>query len=246
MSTVGRGARVLAAVVLVGACKAGKDDADAAKIKQSIKPHFAPVSTTTTTTAPIGAGTVAPTASSTVPGSSTSTSGPVAAATTSASFTDAAGDVTAPPVDRPPAWADLLGASLVRRADGFELRVHLGDAAPTTTDENHTMNVASFFDVDGDGTIDYEVWANVAARGWGASYFDDVHHGGGYQEKSGVTVTPDGDEVVLRFPLSHLAEADHFRWSIASEWGTYQTLGTIASARDDAPDDGRATGFPGT
>lgn len=108
------------------------------------------------------------------------------------------------------------------------------------------MNIASFYDVDGDGTIDYEVWANIANGGWGESYFDNSKKGGRYQEASGVTVTTEGDEVVLRFPLSHLANAARFRWSLASEWGRYGVIGTDQAARDAAPDDDGASSFPGS
>jgi hypothetical protein len=131
---------------------------------------------------------------------------------------------------------------------GFELRVRVGGGtAPSSSDDEHTMNVASFYDVDGDGTIDYEVWANVAAGGWGSSYFDDVHGGGGFQKQSGVTVAPEGDEVVMQFPATHLTGATRFRWSIASEWGRYDALGTLATARDAMPDDDPdgAADFPG-
>ena len=226
----------------------GHGGEDRTKIKRALRPRFTPV---TSTSAPGAAGpTTSPTASvvgppsTSVPPRSTtqtvvSVSGGVAA------ITDRAGDVTTS-VERPPAWVDLVGATLSRTSAGFELRVRLGGGeAPTSTDEDHTMNVASFYDVDGDGSIDYEIWANLAARGWGSSYFDDVHHGGGFQERSGVHVTPEGDEVVLRFPASHLGSAAAFRWSVSSEWGRYQTLGTVASARDDAPDDDAAAPFPG-
>ena len=154
--------------------------------------------------------------------------------------------MTPSPLDRPPAWVDLLGAHLTRAANGFELRVQLGGghAPESSGDNDHTMNIASFFDVDADGKIDYEVWANLASGGWGSSYFDDVHHSGGYLERSGVTVTTEGDQVVVHFPRSHVADADHFRWSIASEWGRYAVIGTDQAARDQAPDDDGASAFP--
>jgi hypothetical protein len=66
-----------------------------------------------------------------------------------------------------------------------------------------------------------------------------------FQDKSGVAVSTEGDALVLRFPLSHLGFADRFRWSVASEWGRYEVLGTAATARDDVPDNDGAARFPG-
>jgi hypothetical protein len=233
----------LVTAVALAACGGG-GGTDPSKLKQTLRPQFAPTSTSAAGASLTTSTTVAG-SSSTTTGASPSTTVPVTGAPTAAAIVDRAGDVTPSPLDRPPAWADLLGARLTRRDDGFELRVRLaGGSAPSSTDEAHTMNVASFYDLDGDGRVDFEVWANLASGGWGSSYFDDVRGSGGFQERSGVTVTPEGDEVVLRFPLAHLQRATRFRWSIASEWGRYEVLGTAASARDDAPDDDAAADFP--
>jgi hypothetical protein len=139
-----------------------------------------------------------------------------------------------------------VSAQLARTGEGFELRVRLGggDAPERTSDDEHTMNIASFYDLDGDGGIDTEVWLNVASTGWGATWFDNVGDGGGFQDGSGVIVTTEGAEVVARFPLSHLGGASRFRYSLASEWGRYETIGTVAAARDDAPDDDKPMPFP--
>lgn len=107
------------------------------------------------------------------------------------------------------------------------------------------MNIATFFDVNGDGSIDFEVWANLASGGWGSSYFDNMNRKAFVQEKSGVAVAVEGADVVLRFPLSHLVFAERFRWALASEWGRYEVLGTVAMARDDAPENDAAARFPG-
>ena len=254
--------------LVAGGCSGGEDGDEPRK--ESLAPQFLPEvasdaaggSTTTAATGSAGATSTSPTS----PGSGTAggaagppTSGPPSARgdatvepgstaipTTQASITDKAGDVTASPLDRPPAWSDLLSARLTRSAAGFELRVRLGGgAAPQQTpDEEHTMNIATFYDLDGDGRIDTEVWLNVAAGGWGATWFDNVGDGGGFQEGSGVTVTPEGDEVVARFPLTHLEGTDRFRWAVASEWGRYETIGTVAAARDDLPDNDNIAGFP--
>ena len=257
-------ALALACGLLAGSCSQEEDSPR----KESLAPQFLPEASTgggSSTTAGAATG-VAPATSSTVGSGSASgdagsrtTAGPVVAdggtaprgasvAVTEASITDKAGDVTASPLDPSPAWADLLGARLTRSAAGFALRVRLGGgAAPQkTSDDDHTMNIASFYDLDGDGRIDTEVWLNVASSGWGATWFDNVGDGGGFQEGSGVTVTTEGDEVVARFPLTHLSGQERFRWAVASEWGRYETIGTVAAARDDLPDNDNIVAFPGS
>jgi hypothetical protein len=232
-------------VLSVSACSAGEAKR---REDQGLTPTFAPESTlgvTSSSTTTASVRTDAPEAGSTTP---TATGPPDAPARTEVAVTDAAGDATPSPVDPPPAWADVLGARLIRSEAGFELRVRLGggDAPESTPDDDHTMNVASFYDIDGDGAIDYEIWANVASVGWGSTYYDNGPGRGGFGEGAGVTVKTEGDEVVLRFPLTHLADAARFRWSVASEWGRYEALGTPAMVRDDVPDDDGAAAFPGS
>jgi hypothetical protein len=235
----------LAAALALTACGSGSGDDVAKPNERSLEPKFKPAATVTSTSV----SKVSTTSSGAAAGagsSSTTTTASAPAAARAGDITDQTLDVSPSPLDRPPAWADLVGAHLTRDTNGFELRVRLGggDAPESSGDDAHTMNVASFYDVDGDGKIDYEVWANIASGGWGASYFDDVHHSGGYLDDSGVTVSTDGDEIVLRFPLDHVGNADHFRWSIASEWGRYAVIGTDQAARDEAPDGGAASDFP--
>jgi hypothetical protein len=234
--------------VAAGACAGG----DGGREPQGLEPQFEPVtaeataeqqSTTTTSTPAAGEPTTIVPAPPDEPTATTATAGEP---TTEAVITDRDGDATPSPIDPPPAWSDLLGARLVRSGSGFELRIRLGggDAPESTPDDDHTMNLASFYDVDGDGSIDYEIWANVASGGWGASYFDN-DGGGRFGDESFVTVTTEGDEVVVRFALLHLDGAERFRWSIASEWGRYDAIGTPAMVRDEAPDDDGAAAFPG-
>lgn len=165
------------------------------------------------------------------------------AAPLSASITDPPGDVTGSPLERPPAWIDLLGATLTRSADGWELRVRLaGGAAPDTSGSaQHTMNLAFFADLDGDGAVDAQIWANLADHGWGAGWFPPEPPNR-FGDESGVVITTEADEVVLRFPGAHLP-VERLRWSVATEWGRYESLGTDLTARDRAPDAGPAP-FP--
>lgn len=245
----------VAFLLLLAACSRGSDKKSGVG-ENLLAPQFAPDTTVVTTT-------VAP-GQPTAPGGGATTSTPAAGSAaaptrppaqvpapvvpgaTTAAIVDRQGDLTPSPADPPPPWADLVGGTLIRRADGFELRVRLGGgSAPSTTDKDHTMNIASFYDVDGDGRIDYEVWANLASGGWGGSWRDDRKRTARFGDRAEVAVTVAGDEVVLRFPLAHIGGADRFRWSLASEWGRYEVLGSLTTARDDAPDFDAAARFPG-
>lgn len=148
--------------------------------------------------------------------------------------------------DRAPGWADLAGAQLASGPDGFELVVSFGASVPATSpDADHTMNVASFFDVDGDGRVDYEVWANLADGGWGGAWYDNRSGDARFVEESGITPSVEAGRLVLRFPRELVGSASSFRWSVASEWGRYEAIGTVAAARDDAPDSDGSVPFPG-
>lgn len=242
---------VLLVVVLLGGCV--RTSGDNATDRDSLTPQFAPdtgVAPTTSTTITTRRGdalTMTSTSAAASPGRPPSqVAPPVVPGATTAAIVDRRGDLTPSPADSPPAWADLVGGTLIRRADGFELRVRLaGGSVPTTTDEDHTMNVASFYDVDGDGGVDYEVWANLAWRGWGGSWFDNRAEQAQLGPKAGVAIEVAGDEVVLRFPLARVGGAERFRWSLATEWGRYEAISTSATARDDAPDFDAAARFPG-
>lgn len=248
------GAVGLLVVLTASGCARGSKQDD--RLGQSLAPQFAPddsagATATTAATGPDQRGQPGQPGQSTTstPGAqgttATSSADGTAVPERRSSFTDPVGDLTPSPADPPPPWADLAGATLIRRASGFELRIELGGgSAPSTTDEDHTMNIASFFDVNGDGGIDFEVWANLSSGGWGSSYFDNRKRGGHFQGGSGVTVTVEGPHVVVAFPLSHLEGAERFRWALASEWGRYEVLGTLAMARDDAPDNDAAARFP--
>jgi hypothetical protein len=237
-------------VLAAGCTRGGSTDRFAAT--NDLKPTF-PVATS----APSGAPATAPAATATTSGrdttAPTTTAAPAQTAPAargdvplSARITDRIGDATPSLLDRPPPWADLAGATLTRAGDRFELRVQLaGGAAPQKTDADHTMNVASFFDVDGDGNVDYEVWANLADGGWGGSWFDDRTGTSRFGDDAGVTWTPEGDSIVMRFDAPHVGNARNFRWSIASEWGRYETLDGPASVKDDAPDDDQPADFTG-
>jgi hypothetical protein len=238
---------LLAVMVMVplAACGGG----DAQPEPAALAPQFAPDATTSLGTAP-PAQPVDPSATTTPPSGSVATSSvPSAPATTAAvmrsAITDRRGDATPAVGDSAPAWADLAGAVLTTVAQGLELRVTLGSAAPDSSpDDDHTMNIAAFFDVDGDGALDYEVWANLAAGGWGGAWYDDRAGTATFLDESRVTVGVEAGVLVIRFPADHVGGATTFRWSVASEWGRHATIGTVAAARDDAPDDDGAVAFP--
>lgn len=160
-------------------------------------------------------------------------------------FNDPVGDAT-PGVgtDEPPPWSDLAGGALERRGDAYALAVRLGGAAPERAPGSETMNIASFYDVDGDGAIEYEIWVNLGPDGWGPVWYDD--RGNAVPgEESNVTVEVEGDEVRLLFPGVMLGSPSRLRFSLASEYGELSVIGSSFARRDDAPDDDQAVSFPG-
>ena len=187
------------------------------------------------------------------PDDSTSTSagdaGPAANVTTTVqaekvSFQDPIGDATTGVgVNEPPPWTDLAGGSLERQGNAYRLIIRLGGTAPKTSSGSETMNVASFYDVDGDGAVDYEIWVNLGRSGWAPVWYDDEDHAAP-GEASNVTVVVEGDELRLLFPDVMLGEPDRLRFSIASEYGPLSTIGTSGARRDDAPDDDESVSFP--
>ncbi len=167
-------------------------------------------------------------------------SAPATARALSASLSDPSGDVSGS-LTKAPDQVDIVGATLTRGPDGFSLRVSFAGAVPAR-DAEKTENVASFYDVDGDGQVDYEVWATLADNGWSGSYrFPD---GARFGSDSQVSVRVDGRDLVLGFPLTHLRQARAFRWSVGAEWGTYEQVAAGATAHDTAPDQG-VVAFPG-
>ena len=158
----------------------------------------------------------------------------------SASVTDPSGDVQGS-LTKAPAYVDLAGANLTRR-DTFELRISFAGAVPARDDGDRIVNVASFYDLDGDGQVDYEVWASLSDTGWSGSY--RTPSGARFGSDSGVAARPDGRDLVLTFPLGHLKRASAFRWSVGAEWGTYEQVAAGATAHDTAPDQG-VVAFPG-
>ena len=68
--------------------------------------------------------------------------------------------------------------------------------------------------------------------------------GNRFGDEAAVTIDVAGNEVVTRFPLTHLASAERFRWSLAPEWGRYEVIGTTGAARDDGPDGDAPVRFP--
>lgn len=244
--------RLLIVILLVvSACGrggGGDDNQEQAKLDPTFPPvesaaNGAPAGDGSTTTVP-GAGPSA-TASPSGPPQSPGGLPPVEPGATQGGITDPVGDVTPTPLDPAPKFADLTGARLIRRIDGFELRVRLNDAAPSASpDDDHTMNIASFYDVDGDGSINFEVWLNLGPGGWGGSWFDNDTEQAKFQEDAQLDISVEGNEVVAKFPVGHVGGAEKFRWSLASEYGRYEAIGTVAMARDDAPDNDQPAEFP--
>ena len=104
------------------------------------------------------------------------------------------------------------------------------------------MNIATFFDVDGDGGVDHELWVNLGDAGWGPTWWTGDRARPG--EASNVTVEVRGNEVRMLFPDVMLDQPERLRFSVASEYGELSVIGSDFAHRDDAPDDDRAVSFP--
>lgn len=165
--------------------------------------------------------------------------------TLSAFVTDPSGDVREDPTNPPPPYLDILGAELIRGPDAFELLLILGrDVPERSRDPDRATDVASYYDIDGDGRIDYEIGASLADDGWGPAYFDDRRSESAYGEESDIEVGVRGDTLALAFPLGHLDGADRLQWAVATRHGTFTALAAGTASSDAAPDDGGAS-FPG-
>ena len=162
----------------------------------------------------------------------------------SVSFDDPVGDATeGVSTGTPPAWTDLAGGSLERQGDAYRLTVRLGGDAPETAPGAETMNIATFFDVDGDAGIEYELWVNLGVEGWGPVWYDDQGNAAP-GEDSNVTVIVEGNEVRMLFPDVMLDAPDRLRFSMASEYGELAQIGSSFARRDDAPDNDQSVAFP--
>jgi len=156
---------------------------------------------------------------------------------------DPSGDVSGG-IEQAPASADIVGVRLSRRGDVVEVRTTFAAAVPSRQSGSKAMNVASFYDVDDNGIVDYEVWASLADDGWGTGHLDRHQEKATFGPSTGIRVSVEGDTLVTRFSVERIGGADVFRWSVASEWGSYESMASSTSARDHAPDDG-AVDYPG-
>ena len=153
-----------------------------------------------------------------------------------ASVSDATGDVRGTLTGAPP-HADLTGATLTR-GDVFEVRVSFAGAVPQRQTDDRIVQVATFYDLDGDGETDYEVWASLADNGWGTSYRTPT--GARYGDDSGARARPEGNDLVITFPLAHLERAASTAWAVGAQWGTLEQVASGTTSRDNAPDGGWA------
>ena len=252
-------AGVLALVLAAAACGGGSDDEagdDAGGRGGLTTPTFADEedtagsesTTSTTARGSAGATTTTSGAASSTPdgGSAPSTSAGGAADSTieQVSFDDPVGDATRQAsLATPPPWTDLAGGSLERDGNAYRLTIRLGGPAPKTAPGSETMNIATFFDTDGDAGVERELWVNLGRNGWGPVWYDDEGNAAP-GERSNVNVVVEGDTVRLLFPDVMLRKAPRLRFSIASEYGPITTIGTSQARRDDAPDGNRAVSFP--
>jgi hypothetical protein len=156
---------------------------------------------------------------------------------------DPSGDLSRS-VEGRPASADIVAVRLTRKDDVVEVRTTFAGTVPTRQTGSKGMNVASFYDVDDNGIVDYEVWTSLADNGWGTGYLDRRNDKATFGPATRIEVAVAGDTLVTRFPMSRIDGAKAFHWSAASEWGSYQSMSSSTSARDYAPDQDAAD-FPG-
>ena len=200
-----------------------------------------PSTATTTSAAPAAtqaAGDGSPSAHPATAAGPPTAGSPSAATDRSARVADGRGDASGL---NTPAYVDLTGAVITRSGDRFTVRVDVGATLPTRQTDDHTMNVACFVDTDGDGSVDYEMWANLSDAGWGTSYRHP--EGARFGDDSGVGVAVAGHTLTLAFPASHVGGATSFRWAVGSEYGTLAQVSSGTTAHDLAPD-GSAVRYP--
>lgn len=156
-----------------------------------------------------------------------------------ASLRDGTGDVSGVGA---PAYADLTGAIVTRSGDGYRVRIEVAGPLPARQGDDRTMNIACFVDTDGDGQVDYEMWAALSDDGWSTSYrYPD---GARFGSSSGVSVAVSGATLTLGFARSAVGGASSFRWATGAEYGTVEQVASGTTAQDLAPDTGAAP-FPG-
>lgn len=171
------------------------------------------------------------------------TDGRTVAASAPVRVTDPSGDLSRS-TEGSPASADIAAVELARRGDEVVVRTTFAGDVPSRQTGSKGMNVASFYDVDDNGIVDYEVWTSLADNGWGTGYLDRRKDKATFGPSTGIRVTVEGDTLVVRYPVSRIDGARVFRWSAASEWGSYASMSSSTSARDYAPDRG-AVDYPG-
>jgi hypothetical protein len=168
---------------------------------------------------------------------------PRAGAAKAVRVSDPVGDLSRS-LEGAPASADIVAVTLRRSGSTVEVRTRFAAAVPSRQSGGKGMNVASFYDVDDNGIVDYEVWASLADDGWGTGHLDRREERASFGPGTRIEVRVEGDTLVTVFPIERIGGADVFRWSAASEWGSFESMAASTSARDYAPDDG-AVDYPG-
>jgi hypothetical protein len=156
---------------------------------------------------------------------------------------DPAGDLSRG-LDGAPNFADVVAVQLSRGDGVVEVRTIFAGTVPTRQRDDNGMNVASFYDVDDNGVIDYEIWASLADNGWGTGHLDRREEKASFGPATGIEVSVDGNTLVTRFPAERIGGAADFHWSAASEWGSFESMAASTTARDYAPDEGYVD-YPG-
>lgn len=157
---------------------------------------------------------------------------------------DGTGDLQGVGRSSAPAHADLRSLALEVAGDTATITIGFAGPAPEQGEGDDILNVATYHDVTGDGSVDYEIWASLTADGWGTSWYDVRNGTARFAADDDVDVDVVDGAVVLTFPPGHLGGARSGRWLASSEWGSVATISSGTSTTDDAPDDRSGRTWP--
>ena len=131
----------------------------------------------------------------------------------------------------------VVGISVTRGAEGFDAR----DRALLDALRPHLARAYRVVQLSAQRST---LGSVLADDGWGTGHLDRRQEKATFGPSTGIRVSVEGDTLVTRFSVERIGGADVFRWSAASEWGSYESMASSTSARDHAPDDG-AVDYPG-
>ena len=203
-----------------------------------------PTGTATVGGSPSGTPQPSPTPAASTPAPTATASPPPPAATVRGTLPDGTDDLDGLNRSQAPGYADLRAATLEMGSDRGAIRIEFASAAPEQGSDDEILNVATYHDVTGDGSVDYEIWASLTADGWGTSWYDLRAGTVRFAAEDEVDVAVDAGVLELTFPVTHLDGARSGQWLASTEWTTALMRTTGATVTDDAPDDRSGRRWP--